>query len=199
MSAPISSYRLGDLCLLTLTASEKQQLVTDYPDSIGADYINLGCTNGAASIAQIISRRLPRFAALLPPEISESTVIHLRLGDVLAGNTQHEREKRPIPVDQLRTLVPPNSRKIYVIGKCFFAKTSSSNYDECIQASDRYFADVLRELGGIHFDGGSADVDLYAAVMAKQFIQGRGFFSKLITETRRHLFQHDIELDQPTL
>lgn len=35
----ISSYRLGDLVLLTLNDYEKDELVRDYPKSIGSKYI----------------------------------------------------------------------------------------------------------------------------------------------------------------
>ena len=35
----LSSYRLGDLIFLSLTNEEKQELLNDYPNSIGASYI----------------------------------------------------------------------------------------------------------------------------------------------------------------
>ncbi len=35
---------------------------------------------------------------LLPKDISESIVIHLRLGDVVTGNALHEQVKRPLSV-----------------------------------------------------------------------------------------------------
>lgn len=35
----ISSYRLDDLVLLTLSQNAKNELVNDYPDTIGSKYI----------------------------------------------------------------------------------------------------------------------------------------------------------------
>jgi hypothetical protein len=35
-----SSYRLGDLVLLNLNQNETKAILRDYPDSIGAKYIN---------------------------------------------------------------------------------------------------------------------------------------------------------------
>ncbi len=41
----------------------------------------------------------------LPLDISESIVIHLRLGDVVAGHQLHEKVKRPLSVDYLKILL----------------------------------------------------------------------------------------------
>ena len=193
--APISSYRLGDLCLVTLSEPEKQELINDFPDSIGADYIRGGCRSDIDAIICIVMKHIQKYAALIPPDITDCTVVHLRLGDVVAGNEYHEKQKRPIYAGFLKEMVPQDSGKIYVIGKCFFAKTSSTNYAACIQLSKRYIENVLRELGDgtEHFDGGFADVDLCAAVQAKWFIQGRGFFSKLIVDIRKRLHRPCIE------
>lgn len=35
----ISSYRLGDLVLLNLNENEENEILTDYPNSIGSKYI----------------------------------------------------------------------------------------------------------------------------------------------------------------
>ena len=35
----ISSYRLGDLVLVTLNNNECKELLNDYPNSIGSEYI----------------------------------------------------------------------------------------------------------------------------------------------------------------
>jgi hypothetical protein len=63
-------------------------------------------------------------------------VIHLRLGDVVKGTEWHEREKRPFDVEYIKSLVKNDNNKKYVIGKCFFAKPNSNNYDECINLSN---------------------------------------------------------------
>ena len=78
---------------------------------------------------------------------------------------------------------------------CFFAKTSSNNYDECIKLSNQYLQDVITSLNADHFDSGIADIDLCCAIKAKLFIQGKGFFSKLIVEIRKKLNLNNIETD----
>jgi hypothetical protein len=56
---------------------------------------------------------------LLPKDVSESIVIHLRLGDVVAGNVLHEQSKRPLSIDYLKLLLKKNIGKKYLIGKSF--------------------------------------------------------------------------------
>ncbi len=41
----------------------------------------------------------------------------------------------------LKLLLKKNIRKTYVIGKSFFASTSSTNYEECITLSNKYLID----------------------------------------------------------
>ena len=129
----------------------------------------------------------------LPKNITESTLIHLRLGDVVAGNKDHEKAKRPLEVDYIKSLVANDTNPKYVIGKCFFAKPSSTNYEEYINLSNKYLQNVINELQAEHFDSGNADIDLCCAVKSKLFIQGRGFFSKLIVEIRKKLNLNSIE------
>ena len=66
-------------------------------------------------------------------------------------------------------------------------------HEECINLSNEYLHKVLNELDAEHFNSGNADVDLYCAIKSKIFIQGRGFFSKLIVEIRKKLNLHSIE------
>jgi hypothetical protein len=80
--------------------------------------------------------------------------------------------KRPISIEELKEVVPLND-KIYIIGKCFFAKTSSTNYQECIDKSNEYLNDVINTFNGTHLDLGSADLDLLAGISCKTFIQGK--------------------------
>jgi len=196
----ISSYRLGDLVLLNLTESEKNDILNEHPNSIGSEYILAKRTNAMFHrssnsksdielFTAIAIKHMHKHAKFIPGDISESTIVHLRLGDVVAGTEQHEIGKRPFDIDYIKTIVnqsqPMNKR--YVIGKCFFAKPSSKNYDECIRLSDAYLQNVITELQAEHFDSGNADIDLCCALRAKLFIQGRGFFSKLIVEMRKRL------------
>jgi hypothetical protein len=120
-------------------------------------------------------------------------VIHLRLGDVIAGNEWHEKIKRPLEVNHLKSLVENDNNPIYVIGKCFFADTSSKNYEECVDLSNEYLNKVLIELDATHFNSDNADIDLCCAIKSKKFIQGKGYFSKLIIEVRKKLNLDNVE------
>ena len=185
----LSSYRLGDLVLLKLTNDEINQILVDHPKSIGSTYIlrkrmnpNL---NNINLITDIVSEYMN--SIVLPQDVVHSTVIHLRLGDVIAGDTVHEKQKRPYDINYIKSLVKNDATKKYVIGKCFFAQPSSKNYEECIRLSDIYLKEVLQELNAVHFNSDNADIDLCFAVKSKHFVQGKGYFSKLIVEIRNRL------------
>ena len=190
----ISSYRLGDLVLLDIIGNE---ILREHPNSIGSKYIlekrkNNKC-NKIDIITEIVLKHIEQNLDFLPKNITESTLIHLRLGDVVAGNAWHEKIKRPLEVDYIKSLVAHDNNPKYVIGKCFFAKPSSTNYEECIHLSNEYLHNVINELDAEYFDSGNPDVDLYCAVKSKIFIQGRGYFSKLIVEIRKKLNLNSIE------
>jgi hypothetical protein len=169
--------------------------MNDYPNSIGASYIRKILKNPNLNkiqlIHSIIIEELQKY--IISNDIKNSTIIHLRLGDVVAGNESHELMKRPISIDELNNVVPLND-KIYIMGKCFFAKTSSNNYQECIEKSNKYLNDVISNFNGTYLDLGSADMDLLAGISCKTFIQGKGYFSKLITEIRKKFNKDSIEL-----
>jgi hypothetical protein len=192
----ISSYRLGDLVLLTLTQNEEDEILNDYPNSIGSKYIlekRNKSYNNIDLITKIVIENIEQNLHVLPNNITTSTVIHLRLGDVVAGNEWHEKIKRPFDVKYIKSLVIDDNNPKYVIGKCFFAKPSSTNYEECINLSNEYLNNVINEIQAEHFNSGNADIDLYCAVKSKVFIQERGFFSKLIVEIRKKLNLINIE------
>jgi hypothetical protein len=183
----ISSYRLGDLVLHGLNENDKNKLMNDYPNSIGFEYaIDNYIVNDINKITNIVLNYINKYSNLLPEDIEESTVIHLRLGDVICGNEWHEKAKRPLSLDYLKKHLP-NNTKTYIIGKCFFASDSSTNYDECTQMSNKYLKDVIDYFQAEHFDGGTADIDLCCAVKCKYFIQGMGWFSELISKIRNNL------------
>jgi hypothetical protein len=191
----VSSYRLGDLVYFGLNQNEKDLLTIEHPGSIGADHILLqDDQTGIKKVTKIVLNHIDKYKELFPQDITESTVVHLRLGDVVSGNEWHERMKRPMGVEYYKSLNIDN-KKIYIIGKCFFASTSSNNYDECITDSDRYLRSMLENLNAHHFDGGNADVDLCCAVLADNFIQGRGFFSRLIVDIRKEIGKSSIETE----
>jgi len=193
----ISSYRLGDLVLLELNENEKNDILTEYPHSIGSKYIlekrKNNCCDNINLITKIIMENIEQNLDLLPKNITESTLIHLRLGDVVAGNEWHEKIKRPFEINCIKSLLADDINPKYVIGKCFFAKPSSTNYEECINLSNEYLNNVINELQAEHFNSGNADIDLYCAIKSKIFVQGRGFFSKLIVEIRKKLNLNSIE------
>jgi hypothetical protein len=193
----ISSYRLGDLVLLDLSENDKNDILTDYPDSIGSKYIlekkKNNCCDNINLITKIIMENIEQNLDLLPKNITESTLIHLRLGDVVAGNGWHEKIKRPLEINYIKSLLAYDINPKYVIGKCFFASASSTNYEECINLSNEYLNNVINELQAEHFNSGNADVDLYCAIKSKIFVQGKGFFSKLIVEIRKKLNLNSIE------
>ena len=190
----VSSYRLGDLILLSLTSDEQQNLITEHPNTVGSKFIDLvSCSDDKIELVKnIVLEYTRKIIHLLPEDIENSTLVHLRLGDVVAGNEWHEKLKRPLEVHQLVKLV--NTDKTYVIGKCFYAKESSTNYDECGKLSDIYLRTVLNQLNATHFDSGNADIDLCCAVKCKRFIQGRGYFSQLIVEIREKMDKENIKI-----
>jgi hypothetical protein len=193
----ISSYRLGDLVLLQLSEYDINNILREHPNSIGSKYIlekrNNNCCNNIDLITKIVMENIEQNLDFLPKNITDSTLIHLRLGDTVAGNEWHEKIKRPLKIDYIKSLVSNDTNPKYVIGKCFFAVTSSTNYEECINKSNEYLHNVINELQAEHFNSGNADIDLCCAVKSKLFIQGKGFFSKLIVEIRNKLNLISIE------
>ena len=187
-----SSYRLGDIIIQGVDDSTtKSEILNEHPQSIGSDYIlSMNKKNHlnerVQCVTQIILNHIEKYSKLFPSDIGNSTVVHLRLGDALGGNYFYERRLRPLDVSYYQLVIPQG--KVYVIGKCHFGKgDSSKNYHECTELSKKYMSDVLNILGARHFDGGHPDIDLCFAIKAKHFVQGRGFYSRLIVEIRRRL------------
>jgi hypothetical protein len=183
--------------MLGLSENDMNKILIEHPNSIGSKYIlekrNNTCCNNIDLITKIVMEHIVQNLDFLPKNITDSTLIHLRLGDVVSGNEWHEKIKRPLEVDYIKSLVSNDSNPRYVIGKCFFAAPSSTNYEECINKSNEYLHNVINEIQAEHFNSGNADIDLYCAVKSKLFIQGRGFFSKLIVEIRKKLNLNSIE------
>jgi hypothetical protein len=170
---------------------EKNQIIIEHPNSMGTKYLIEKSNHPGLSkmdiITKIVLDTIEKNKSLFPEDIAESTVIHLRIGDVVAGNEWHEKNKRPLKITHLKSVLENDPRKKYVIGKSFFASGSSTNYEECIERSNEYLQKVLTEVNAEHFDSGDADIDFCAAVQAKQFVQGKGFYSKLIVAIRLRL------------
>ena len=148
--------------MLNLQPHEQEELLKDHPESFGSKYIlekrkNNNCNN-IDIITKIVLEYIDQNMELLPKDISESIVIHLRLGDVVAGYQLHEQAKRPLSIDYLKLLLKKNIRKKYIIGKCHFGcpSHSSTNYKECITLSNIYLRNAINELEAEHFDSGDA-------------------------------------------
>lgn len=191
----ISYYRLGGLVLLSLSPQEKEKLLKHHPNTIGSSYILNRSTKESkiALITRIVLKYAKAHWHLIPNDIGNSVVIHLRLGDVVAGTTEHETGKRPQHIEYLQQhLRGCDDLRRYVIGACFFAETSSTNVEECQIKSNLYLNAVLNETRSEHLNG-VADIDLCNGVLAKQFIQGKGYFSQLIVDIRKHLNLPSIE------
>jgi hypothetical protein len=187
----LSNYRLGDLIFFPGLFDSKllHKIINDYPDSFASKYIiyqSIHNQDNLEVIMNIVLSFIKNNNNLFPNDINEATVIHLRLGDVIAGNTWHEKQKRPLDIDDMKILLENDNNKKYIIGKQFYCNTSSTNYDECNLLSIKYLNDVISTFNAIHLDN-TADIDLCCGVMAKQFLQGRGYFSKLIGEIRKKL------------
>jgi hypothetical protein len=187
----LSNYRLGDLIFFPglFDSNLLHKIINDYPDSFASKYIiyqSIHNQDNLEVIMNIVLSFIKNNNNLFPNDINEATVIHLRLGDVIAGNTWHEKQKRPLDIDDMKTLLENDNNKKYIIGKQFYCDTSSTNYDECNLLSIKYLNDVISTFNAIHLDN-TADIDLCCGVMAKQFLQGRGYFSKLIGEIRKKL------------
>jgi hypothetical protein len=193
----ISSYRLGDLIFLGLNSDETNKLLFEYPNSFGSEYIEEKQKNPDSNnidiITTIVLKHIDNYKYNLPQDIENSTLIHLRLGDVISGDMWHEKRKRPFEPEYIKSLIQNNTDKKYVIGKCFFAETSSTNYVECIIESNKYLNKILQTFNAEHYDSGNADIDLCCAIKSKLFVQGRGYFSKLIVEIRKKLGLECIE------
>ena len=189
---------MGDLVLLNLNKCEKNEILIEYPNSIGSKYItekriNNNNNNNVDTVTKIVLKYIELYSDLLPKNITVSTVIHLRLGDVVAGNKWYEKRKKPLKIEHLKSLAANDTNPKYIIGKCHFGKTGSTNYEECRDLSNEYLQNAINELHAEHFNSENADIDLCCAVMSKLFIQGKGYFSKLIVEIRKKLNKPNIE------
>ena len=194
----ISSYRLGDLVLLGFNDDETNTLLLEYPNSVGSKYIlekrNNPDINNIDTITKIVLEYMDNTILNLPNDISESTVIHLRLCDVVSGNNWHKLEHIhiPFPVDYIKSQLINYSNKKYVIGKSFFVVPSPTNCEECINLSNQYLQTVISELQATHFNSLNADIDLCCAINSKLFIQGKGGYSQLIVDIRTKLNRNNI-------
>lgn len=138
---------------------------------------------------------IKKFDDFYPKDIEESTIIHVRLGDVVCGNYFYEKWKRPINIEKIQEILQDDNNKKYIIGHCFFSEDSSNNYEECLIESNNYLIKILNLLNADYIYSENADFDLCFAVKAKKFVQGRGFYSKLIVEIRKKLNKENIETE----
>ena len=200
-----STYRLGDLVKIGLKRWDKVDLLKDHPDSIGAEFIQSENNenyienqsiytiyyknNALLRICKIVQKYLIKYKNLLPPDIENSTVIHLRLGDAVAGQLFAAVTRRPLDTQIYKEYINKGyistDEKIYIIGKCHFGHIN--NYDECVKASNNHLNEVKKIFNATYFNSGNADIDLCCAVKCKKFVQGRGNYSDIIVQIRKFL------------
>lgn len=200
------SYRLGDAYFIgqNMGPDEFNGIVDNHPNTIAADFLLSKKKWLSPSyrkidvVVPIVQKYLKKYENLMPSNIEESTVIHLRLGDSLCGTSWHELLKRPKKAEDIKNIILRKDKNIdldnvFVIGKAFFVDKKNSggestgNWDEGKRLSANYMNEILREFNATHFDGGSPDIDFCCGVMAKNFIQAPGHFSLLITQIRTKL------------
>jgi hypothetical protein len=145
--------------------------------------------------------KINNYSHLFPSDIEDSIVIHVRLGDVLAGLNSFEIAKRPLDIDYLDNIissVKQNYKNIYIIGKCHYGYTTfdADKYDDCELLSDKYLSDCITKFNAIHFNSSNPDIDLCCAIKSKLFIQGKGNYSNLILEIRKYLNLNSIETNR---
>ena len=207
-NAILSSYRLGDLVILSnLTENEKDRLCLEHPNSFGDEYIKLNLPstiftnkieNNIKHITSIVINKINNNSHLYPSDIQDSIVIHIRLGDVLAGLNDFEICKRPLDIDYLQSIISSIKepyKNIYIISKSHYGDSTfdMDKYDECKLLSDKYLNDCISRFNAIHFNSNNPDIDLCCAIKSKLFIQGKGNYSQLILEIRKKLNLKSIE------
>jgi len=200
----INYYRLGDLVYHNyLNEEEEDKILTHHPISLGSKFIIEKRKNNKDYINDTNFRLLIFIKILLeyiiinqnkfPRDIIKSLIIHLRLGDVVSGEKWYEIGRRPFSIEHLSNLIHNyendnnKNEKRYLIGKCHFGKDCSTNYDECIEMSNKYLNECLQELKAEHLKGEDADFDLCCAILSNNFLQGRGCYSSMIVAIRTRL------------
>ena len=203
-------YRLGDLVILNnMTLEHCRTILNYYPNSIASKFIleknknsiNYFYGNLSKDIKnetiKIISNIAMTYANeninLLPKDINNSMVIHLRLGDVMGGELFCEKERRPINIDDLKKKINNDYIKKYIIGKCHYDYDVYNDYDKCNKLSLDYLNNVIKEFNAIHLNTDNADLDLSCAIKCKIFVQGRGHYSQLIKLIRNYFNLETIE------
>lgn len=215
----ISSYRLGDLVFLSIEKDLMLDIITNKPNSIGAQYIIAMQNPPNFDIRRIYTREeivnfrlnviykiiidyINKNKHLLPDDIENSTVVHLRLGDVLVPELDHEKTKIPLQTHDIKLLLDNYNNintnninnKIYIIGKPHYSAVSSKNYEECNIKSNEYLEEVKNLLNATHITNEDADIDLITGIQAKLFFQGRGYYSLLIKRIRDMLNRPTVEI-----
>lgn len=199
-SITFSHYRLGDVVMLELMSEDLNNLYQNHPNTLGWTFIHERYViqdrklEKIVHLKNVIDKYIENNKFDFPKDLENSTVIHLRLGDVLCGNKWFEIAKRPLNLEELKNKVPKQG-KIYVIGRCHFGHTGDSNQEESLMESEKYLKSTMDEFNAEHFDSGNPDIDLVFALKCKTFVQGRGYFSKMILELRKLLGLLSVECE----
>lgn len=202
----INYYRLGDLVYHNyLNKDEEDKILKYHPESLGSKYI-IEKRNNDSNYINDTDYRLLIFIKLLleylssiinnhkiPKDITESLLIHLRLGDVVGGNIWHEIGRRPFQIAHLNNLIENDNKNgneyknKYIIAKCHFGENCSTNFEESIKLSDIYLNNCLECFRAKHLNEGDADLDLCYSILSKNFLQGVGCYSQLMVAIRKRL------------
>lgn len=91
MSSPVklSHYRLGDLILLELNSKDINDLYNNHPNTLGSTFVNERYINRDVKLNKInhfkniVLKYMENEIFSFPHDLEKSTIIHLRLGDVV--------------------------------------------------------------------------------------------------------------------
>lgn len=179
----MSAYRLGDIFYQQTNREDLADMISVHPDTIAGAITRAhgyGEVWGSPFNPHVLSRaaslQCPRYA--VPSDMNESIAIHLRVGDVVCGVDGHEQGKRPLPAKWYSKL---STGRVYVFGVPYHTNSSSRI---CNNESYAYVRAVLGYTKGSLYPSSSADGDVCAMRVAKNFVQGMGFFSKTVAALR---------------
>lgn len=179
-------YRLGDIIAHPAggCCGDHQQLARDiqkaYPNSLVTKYLQYSNVPSNYTALEIA------LAEVCPKNLRETNIlIHLRLGDVVCGQSWHEAMKRPFPVEVLAKALEPYGAGYKKIGLCYDI-TQSSISSNCDQESREYIAKIKRRFPQAfhYYPNAFADIHFCAMMNVPLFVAGRGFFSRSIIEAR---------------
>ena len=179
-----SSYRLGDLFWANLGGSSRLMAACEAHGSLGWHYYQFGNhrhdTGALAEAASIVCRRCEPLDS-----IAQRVAVHLRVGDVVCGNSAAELSKRPFPPAAYAKLSLRAPAYIFAVSHA--SAVSSASGHHCSERSDAYIQAVQSATNGTLSPVRTADCDVCAMMDAMDFVQGQGCYSAMIAALRTSL------------